>query len=479
MPYEAMRWDQLLCDERQGHEQHLGERQRNRNQFERDFDRIIFSEAFRRLKNKTQVFPVTDNDHVHNRLTHSLEVSCIGRSLGRLVGVKIIEKYKDTVLKNLVNEEYLNEASFGALVQTACLAHDIGNPPFGHSGENAIQSWFYSQLGQQHLKLMTDGEKEDLEWFEGNAQGFRILTKSERQSGRKSLQLTFATLATFTKYPRESFIKDKESLKAKNRESVKYKELELNKYGFFQSEKEVFEEVASKTGLIPLSSDGSAWWCRHPLAFLVEAADDICYRIMDLEDGFNMGYIDYQTTKKLLMDVAGEEYGNDLIDGNGLSENRENIRFLRGKAINKLIDVAEKAFNDNEEGLLTGEFDESLLDQDKEIKDKIKNIKNEIKDKVYNCQEVLSIEIAGYNVISTLMEEFIASVNDDLPIRDQRNKKSAKVKQILPGKAPEEQLCDDKYLNTLRVLDYLSGMTDSYAVTLFRQIQGIALPGNR
>lgn len=478
MPCQTMRWDQLLCDERQGHEQHPGERQRNRNQFERDFDRIIFSEAFRRLKDKTQVFPVTDNDHVHNRLTHSLEVSCIGRSLGRLVGVKIIEKYKDSVLKNLI-EEGLNEASFGALVQAACLAHDIGNPPFGHSGENAIQSWFYSQLGQQHLKAMSDGEKEDLEWFEGNAQGFRVLTRFERQCGRKSLQLTFATLATFTKYPRESLIKDKESLKAKERESVKYKKLELNKYGFFQSEKEVFEEVARKTGLIPLSSDSSAWWCRHPLAFLVEAADDICYRIMDLEDGFNMGYIDYQTTKKLLIDVAGEEYGNDLIDGNSLSENRENIRFLRGKAINKLIDVAEKAFNDNEEGLLTGEFDESLLDQDKEIKYKIENIKNEIKDKVYNCQEVLSIEIAGYNVISTLMEEFIISVNDDLPIRDQRNKKSAKVKQILPGKAPEEQMCNEKYLNTLRVLDYLSGMTDSYAVTLFRQIQGIALPGNR
>jgi dGTPase len=479
MPYQTMRWDQLLCDERQGHEQHPDETKRDRNQFERDFDRIIFSEAFRRLKDKTQVFPVTDNDHVHNRLTHSLEVSCVGRSLGRLIGVEIIEKYKDTDLKDLIKEG-LNEASFGALVQAACLAHDIGNPPFGHSGENAIQSWFYSELGKQHLaQLSEESQREDLKWFEGNAQGFRILTRSERQCRKKSLQLTFATLATFTKYPRESLIKAEESLKAKERESVKYEKSELNKYGFFQSEKEVFEEVARKTGLIPLSSNGSAWWCRHPLAFLVEAADHMCYRIMDLEDGFNMGYIDYQKAKDLLVSVAGKKYENDLIQSSSLSENRENIRFLRGKAINKLIDVAEKAFNDNEEGLLTGEFDESLLDQDKEIKDKIKNIKNEIKDKVYNCQEVLSIEIAGYNVISALMEEFIASVNDDLPVRDQRNRKGVKVKQILPGKEPEEQMCDEKYLNTLRVLDYLSGMTDSYAVTLFRQIQGIALPGNR
>lgn len=479
MSHSKMQWDKLLCDERQGHEQHPGEQQRNRNQFERDFDRIIFSEAFRRLKDKTQVFPVTDNDHVHNRLTHSLEVSCIGRSLGRLVGVKIIQKYKDGVLKPLI-EKGLNEASFGALVQAACLAHDIGNPPFGHSGENAIQSWFYSKLGHDHLSHLNESsQQEDLKWFEGNAQGFRILTTSERQHGRQSLQLTFATLATFTKYPRESLISGSNFPGSKKRESVKYEEGKLNKYGFFQSEKEVFREVADKTGLISLSNNGSAWWCRHPLAFLVEAADDICYRIMDLEDGYNMGHIDYQTTKDLLLNVAGESYKESLIDGKNLSENRENIRFLRGKAINKLIVVAEQAFNNHEEELLTGKFDESLLDQDSKIKEKIKCIKDEIKDKVYNSQEVLSIEIAGYNVISTLMDEFIVSVNNDLGIRDRSNKKSDKVKQMLPKNISSDDTCEDKYLNTLKVLDYLSGMTDSYAVALFRQIQGIALPLNR
>ncbi|MBD2018550.1 deoxyguanosinetriphosphate triphosphohydrolase [Microcoleus sp. FACHB-53] len=472
MGHQKMRWDQLLCEERQGHEQHPDETRQERSQFERDFDRIIFSESLRRLKDKTQVFPVTDNDHVHNRLTHSLEVSCIGRSLGRIVGDKIIKKYRDGHLKELI-EKGLNEASFGALVQTACLAHDIGNPPFGHSGENAIQSWFYSETGKQHLETMSEGEKEDLEWFEGNAQGFRILTTSERQTKRKSLQLTFATLATFTKYPRESLVKDKDLLKNQERESVKYEESKRNKYGFFQSEKEIFKEVAEKTGLIPLGNNDTAWWCRHPLAFLVEAADDICYRIMDLEDGFNMGYIDYQMTKELLLNIAGSKYEKDLKNGNSQSERREDIRFLRGKAINKLIDVSTNTFIENEEGLLTGEFDKPLLHT---VEDKIKEIKKEIKAKVYNCQEVLSIEIAGYDVISALLDEFMTAINDDISSRDPRNKKGEKVNKLLSESFFEGQLGSRRYLNALKVIDYIAGMTDSYAVTLFRQIKGISLP---
>ena len=472
MGHQKMRWDQLLCDERQGHEEHPDETLRERSQFERDFDRIIFSESLRRLKDKTQVFPVTDNDHVHNRLTHSLEVSCIGRSLGRLVGVVIIDKHRDGHLKKLIDKG-LNEASFGALVQAACLAHDIGNPPFGHSGENAIQSWFYSEKGKKHLETMSEEEKEDLEWFEGNAQGFRILTRSERQAKRKSLQLTFATLATFTKYPRESLIKDKKSLRKRERESVKYEESKRNKYGFFQCEKEIFKEVAEKTGLIPLGNNDAAWWCRHPLAFLVEAADDICYRIMDLEDGFNMGCIDYPMTKKLLINIAGSQYEEKLESGNSQSELRENIRYLRGKAINKLIDVAAKTFIENEEGLLTGEFDKPLLHA---VEDKIKEIKKEIKAKVYNCQEVLSIEIAGYDVISALLDEFMTAINDDVSSRDPRNKKGEKVNKLLSERFFEEQLGSKRYLNALKVIDYIAGMTDSYAVTLFRQIKGISLP---
>jgi dGTPase len=471
MSNEKMQWDKLLCSERQGKEKHPDEDPRERNPFERDFDRIIFSEAFRRLKDKTQVFPITDNDHVHNRLTHSLEVSCIGRSLGRIIGVHILEKHKEA-LEELIHKEGLNEASFGAMVQAACLAHDIGNPPFGHSGENSIQAWFYSEIGQKNIEKLNSKEKEDLELFEGNAQGFRILTTMEGQTGRMGLQLTYATLATFSKYPRESLIEDNNLIQQNEwRESAK-------KYGFFQGEKKIFEEVAEKVGLIRIHND-FAWWCRHPLAFLVEAADDICYRIMDFEDGFNMGYIDYETTKNLLIDIAGEKHRNRLQDTNDKSGRRENIRYLRGKAINELINIAVDSFIKHEDKLLTGTFDDSLLEADnEEIKQKIQNLKEEIKNKVYNCQEVLLIEVAGYDVVSGLLNEFITAVNDgNNQLSDKKkNRKSEKIREMLPDKFKSEKFNGEQYLNILRVTDYISGMTDSYAVSLFKKIKGISLP---
>lgn len=469
-----MQWDKLLCSKRQGEEEHPGENPHDRSPFERDFDRVIFSESFRRLKDKTQVFPINDNDHIHNRLSHSLEVSCIGRSLGRIVGVHILKTH-ETLLKQLIDEQGLNEASFGAIVQAACLAHDIGNPPFGHSGENAIQSWFYSKKGKKHLKQLNCKEREDLDLFEGNAQGFRIITRSERQSGRSGMQLTYATLATFSKYPRESLIEigdDNETLKLnKKRTSAK-------KYGFFQSEKKIFEEVAERVGLIRIDKK-SAWWCRHPLAFLVEAADDICYRIMDLEDGFNMGYIDYHTTEELLIAIAGEEHREKLQNRNDKSGYRENIRFLRGKTINKLIDVVVASFKKHEDELLAGSFDTPLLEADDlEINKKIENIKAEIKTKVYNCQEVLSIEVAGYEVVSGLLNEFITATDDGKDRIDfnKKNKKSDKVRDMLPGQIIfDGQLGSEKYLNILRITDYISGMTDSYGISLFKKIKGISL----
>lgn len=467
---EKMQWNKLLCSDRPGRENHSGEDPRERNPFERDFDRIIFSESLRRLKDKTQVFPITDNDHVHNRLTHSLEVSCIGRSLGRELGVYILDKHKKDLQELIKNG--LNEASFGTIVQAACLAHDIGNPPFGHSGENAIQAWFYSETGRKHLEQLNSEEKEDLDLFEGNAQGFRIITRAERQTGRSGMQLTYATLATFTKYPRESLIKN-DNLKQQNqwRDSAK-------KFGFFQSEKKIFEEVADKVGLIRIDVN-SAWWCRHPLAFLVEAADDICYCIMDLEDGFNMGYINYTTTEDLLIDIAGDEHRERLQNRNDKSGLRENIRYLRGKAINKLMKVAKETFVNHEDELLAGTFDNSLLEVDnEEIKHKINNLKKEIKSKVYTNQDVLSIEVAGYDVVSGLLNEFIPAVNDgELPIApNKKNKKSEKVREMLPSKIIfDDQFGSKEYLNILRVTDYISGMTDSYAISLFKKIKGISL----
>lgn len=470
-----MQWNKLLCSERQGYEKHPNEDPHNRNPFERDYDRIIFSESFRRLKDKTQVFPINDNDHVHNRLTHSLEVSCIGRSLGRIIGVHILEKHKES-LDELVIKEGLTEASFGAIVQAACLAHDIGNPPFGHSGENAIQAWFYSEIGKKHLEELTLQEREDLELFEGNAQGFRIITRVEGQTERMGMQLTYATLATFSKYPRESLleIRDDNIVLTQEHQS----RTSAKKYGFFQSEKKIFKEIAEKVGLIRID-DNLAWWCRHPLAFLVESADDICYLIMDFEDGFNTGYIDYSTTIDLLSDIAGKEHLYFLEKPSDKSVRRENIRYLRGKAINKLIEVVVEAFKNHEDELLTGSFDRPLLHTNtQKINQKIENIKNEIKNKVYKCQEVLSIEVAGYDVVSGLLNEFIVAVNEEQSIVyiNKKNKKSEKIKEMIPRQTMfNGQQGSKNYLNILRVTDYISGMTDSYAVSLFKKIKGISL----
>jgi dGTPase len=462
---KKMQWDKLLCSDRQGQEKPRLEDPRYRNPFEKDFDTIIFSESFRRLKDKTQVFPLTNNAHVRNRLTHSLEVACIGRSLGRLVGLHIINKHK-AVLQPLI-EKGLTGSDFGDIVAAACLAHDIGNPPFGHSGENAIQSWFYSELGKKQIEGLNSQQKADLNLFEGNAQGFRIVTRLERQTGRRSMQLTYATLAALTKYPRESFIESDLLKENRWRQSAK-------KLGFFQSEKSIFEEVAQKAGLIRIDNS-SAWWCRHPLAFIVEAADDICYHIFDLEDGFELGYIDYRTTEELLVNIVGsEEYRPRIKSINNECTLKENIIFLREKAINKLMKVAESVFIENEEKMLDGSFDTSLLEVNYDIKQRLDDIKKEVKQKLHKCQEVMSIELMGFDVISCLLNDFfVGSNNGEKHLEYGNEKQKTKPRHRLIRKSMiEEQLIRRKYSNILRGTDYVSGMTDSDAVSLFRKIKG-------
>ncbi len=270
-----MNWEQLLsrkllCDEKPV-KQNLND---GRSPFQRDFDRIVFSSAFRRLQDKTQVFPLPESDFVHTRLTHSFEVSCVGRSLGTLIGSKIIQRHKE------LKEQY-SHFHLGEIVAAACLAHDIGNPPFGHSGEDAISEYFKNGDGKQFKEKLTELQWNDLTKFEGNAQGFRLLTKLQNPKIKGGLRLTCATLAAFTKYPKESFTIDNTNADGK---SKLYK-----KFGFFQPEKELFSEVAGEVGLNKkLNKQKYLWWERHPLAFLVEAADDICYRIMDLEDGYHL-----------------------------------------------------------------------------------------------------------------------------------------------------------------------------------------------
>ena len=445
-----MKWSKLLSRSR------LVENVENiseigRTAFEKDFDKIIFSSSFRRLKDKTQVFSLVDNDYIRSRLSHSLEASCVGRTLGTLVGKEIIKRHLEEL-------QDFAASDFGDIVAAACLAHDIGNPPFGHAGEDAIKEWFKSPKAATVLSLLLPGQQEDFTSFEGNAQGFRILTKLEQQPNLSSIRFTCATLATFTKYPREAGINSSLFNKYNSIESHK----STKKHGFFQDEKDVFAKIANEVGLIR-REENLAWWCRHPLVFLVEAADDICYHIVDLEDGFQMDYIAYEDAKTLLSDIlAGEDLNNLGCD------KEENIKYLRSKAIHKLITEVKQVFLDYEDELLCGKFDIPLTSKIKSG-NKLKEIIDITRKKVYESCEVIEVQVAGYEVIGGLLEEFItATTNEELT-------KSYLIKKLIPN-FKEEDAQEDIYRRILKVTDYVSGMTDSYAVSLFKKIKGISLP---
>lgn len=440
-----MQWDKLLTRQRLGKDQ-PEKPEDARTSFQRDYDRLVFSSPFRRLKDKTQVFSLAKNDYIRTRLIHSLEVSCVGRSLGTIVGYEIKDRHRDEL-------EKFTASDFGDIVAASCLAHDIGNPPFGHAGEDAIRSGFASWYETVKEKLtLTDQEKTDLDLFEGNAQGFRILTRLEMQARTGGMQLTCPTLATFTKYPRESLI-SKDILNGYTGKSVK-------KYGFFQAEKDLFATVADTVGLIRRSPD-VAWWSRHPLAFLVEAADDISYHIVDLEDGYRMGYIPFNKAKQLLNEIADQPHPEKHTN-----TEEEQIKFLRAVAINKLVKEVAQIFLDREQELLEGKFDSDLVSESHYTKT-LDEIQSETRKQVFNHPEVVGIQVAGYEVLGQLFGEF---VNATL----YSSKKGELLKQMLP-----KQYCptdnESSYSKILKIIDYISGMTDSYATTLFQELKGISL----
>ena len=440
-----MDWKKLLTPQRLGKAE-PEDIQPGRTPFHRDYDRLVFSSPFRRLKDKTQVFSLPKNDYIRTRLIHSLEVSCVGRSLGRMVGDEIVEK------RNL-NQSGFSASDFGDIVSAACLAHDIGNPPFGHSGEDAIRTGFefwYNSVNHVGEELLSQTQKADFDSFEGNAQGFRILTKLEMYREKGGMQLTCPTLAAFTKYPRESFI-PKPILNGYSGRSVK-------KHGFFQAEKDLFNEVAETVGLIR-RDNGAVWWSRHPLAFLVEAADDICYSIVDVEDGYRMEYISADEAIKLLNGIAETDF-------NAAESDAEKVKRLRAKAIDNLIKEATKIFMEKEEDILSGKFDEDLLSQSK-YKDHLKKIGEETRNAVFQHRDVVGIQIAGYEVLGKLFGEFVNAVLHD-------SKKGELVYHMLPKEyRPDDN--EDNYNKILKITDYISGMTDSYATSLFQQFSGISL----
>ncbi|BAZ03960.1 deoxyguanosinetriphosphate triphosphohydrolase [Calothrix sp. NIES-3974] len=441
-----MEWQKLLTPQRLGKKEAEDIRY-HRTPFHKDYDRIVFSSPFRRLKDKTQVFSLAKNDYIRTRLIHSLEVSCVGRSLGRIVGYDIVQRHH---LDNLD----LSASDFGDIVAAACLAHDIGNPPFGHSGEDAIQTGFknwYNQLINSVESLLSIAEKTDLDLFEGNAQGFRILTKLETQPRLGGMRLTCPTLAAFTKYPRESYIPP-EKLNGYTGCSVK-------KYGFFQAEKELFSQVAQQVGLIRRHPD-IAWWCRHPLAFLMEAADDICYSIVDVEDGYRMGYISFEQARDLLAAIANLDLSHHH------ASNAELIKHLRAKSINNLVDETASIFLDFESEILAGKFDNNLLKLSKYLPE-LQNIATTVSTQVFLHPDVLETRIAGYEVLGKLFTDFIDAVLSN-------SKKSELILLTLPEKYrpfPNESL----YNKILRITDYISGMSDSYATSIFKKYSGISL----
>ncbi|MCZ6899537.1 MAG: dNTP triphosphohydrolase [Bacteroidetes bacterium] len=448
-----MNWPQLISGTRAG-DKKTSSSDENRSAFEQDYDRIIFSQPFRKLQDKTQVFPLPEQDFVHTRLTHSLEVSSVGRSLGKKVGKILIDRYPELKTQNI------SQYDFGAVVSAASLAHDLGNPPFGHSGEDAISGFFsHDEKGLFFQDKVNSKEWADLTNFEGNAQGFRILNKGKYQG----LKLTTATLASFTKYPRESLINPID----KDRRSQ-------NKYGFFQSEKKNFTQVASDVGVINLGTDNNLVWSRHPLAFLVEAADDICYHIIDLEDGCNLGLVTFEQTVELLALILKNKL--DIQKLNKLNSISEKIGLLRALTIGMLIDQCTELFADQEKDMLSATYDRALVDEIPGLNGLNEIMKISI-EKIYRSQVVIQTEAAGFEVLSGLLEEFTHATYYFKFEKDNYSPKHQSIIRLLPtDKLTELESVNSIYEVILICLDYISGMTDSFALLTFRRIKGISLP---
>ncbi len=442
-----MHWEQLLSLKRQGD---TGKRLRleqddTRLGFEVDYDRIIFSAAFRSLQDKTQVIPLSKTDFVHTRLTHSLEVSVVGRSIGRLVGKKIIEKYP--YLKD-VHGYHMND--FGAIVAAACLAHDIGNPPFGHSGEKAIGEYFKNGNGLQFKNQLSEKEWQDLIDFEGNANGFSVLT-GNRPGNEGGLRISYATLGAFMKYP-------KESLPKKPTPNIADK-----KYGFFQQDKAFFQEVAEELGLIPNKSGDDIGYERHPLAYLVEAADDICYTIIDFEDGINLGLVDEDYALEYLLKLV-----KDTIDSAkfySLQTKEDRISYLRALAIGSLINEAVRVFLENEEAIMRGQFPYALTDKSK-YKAQMNDIIQLSVKKIYQSREVIEKEINGYHVLAHLLDTFITAVNNKF--EDKMTNYDHLVLKLLPEKYQVEK--KGLYERLLHISHYISLLTDGNAILMHKII---------
>ena len=433
-----MNWTHLLTTERHGHEA-LELAELGRSHFHKDHDRIVFSGAFRKLGGKTQVHPLAKYDHIHNRLIHSMEVGSVGRSLG----IRVAEEIKEQLPHGILPDD------LGIIVQAACLAHDIGNPPFGHAGEYAIQDWFKRPDNQPYLSGLTDIQKQDLQKFEGNAQGFRTLAQTEYHLYNGGLRLTFPTLGASLKYP---WTAGKASAKGK--------------FSCFQSEYRFLQELANKLGLIKLE-DGR--FARHPLSYLMEAADDICYALIDLEDAVELSILEFEQVEEIFLDIQGTKVL--ALDNMGNISAARQLSSLRSKTIGCIIDAVVNTFVENVEAILSGTFEGDLIAACPDgVRNGIGRAKQLAINKVFMDVQKTETEIGAYTVLSTLLETFIEAGFEFHQKRDrsQLSYRTKRVFDLMSGEAPGEHL--SQYEIYQRMVDYIAGMTDNYALYLARQI---------
>lgn len=443
-----MKWEELLSLKRHGdtNKRLRKDQDDTRLGFEVDYDRIIFSSAFRSLQDKTQVIPLSKTDFVHNRLTHSLEVSVVGRSIGRLVGKRVLEK------RPYLAEHGYQMNDFGTIVAAASLAHDIGNPPFGHSGEKAIGEYFKTGRGKQYQDKLTDKEWQDIIDFEGNANGFSVLTTS-REGIEGALRISYATLGAFMKYPKESLPK-----KPTSRICDK-------KYGFFQQDKAFFVDVAKELGLISNKTGNDIGFERHPLAYLVEAADDICYTIIDFEDGINLGLIQEEYALEYLIKLV--KNGIDIKKYHQLTNKEDRVSYLRALAIGSLINDAVKVFMENEDAILSGNFPFSLMDKSQynaQMNDIIQlSVAN-----VYQCKEVVQKEVVGYRIINTLLDKFCTAYHNK--IEGNASSYDVIILKLLPDRFQFQK--ESVYDQLLHICHFVSLLTDGKALEIYNIIEG-------
>ena len=443
-----MNWQELISNKRLGQEHRHPERHDDRTEFKRDYDRLIFSAPFRRLQNKTQVFPLPGSIFVHNRLTHSLEVSSVGMSLGNDVAQRLTARHPE------LSDSLFQE--IGQIVATACLAHDLGNPPFGHSGEKAMQAYFIDGAGSDLQRQVSPQFWSDLTHFEGNANAFRLLTHQFKGRRPGGFVMTYSTLASIVKYPYSSTASGKKG-----------------KFGFFDTEKESYLRIANELGIPCKSAMGEPLrFARHPLVYLVEAADDICYEIMDIEDAHKLKILTHDETMQLLLGFFDDETRQHIlhrIDEEGVADNNEKIVYLRACVIGKLENECVKVFTDNEEQILSGDFQGSLIDHISSLQHEAYLHCSDLSfSRIYKSRPVLDVELSGYQIIQTLMQQFIdAAVH---PERFYSKHLISRVSSQYDIDAPDIET------RLMAVIDYISGMTDVYALDIYQKISGISLP---